>query len=131
MNACGSENRNNMYDILWGESGSRKVRDEEGVEETETRENEEREKREKEEREERERINKYKNMETSEIIKRSKVFQKINKSQCTEEENKELASLLEIYASRLLNRFQGEDLNEKVEIKKRKKENITLLMMLV
>ena len=77
-----------MYDILWGESGSRIVRDEEGVEETEKKENEER------EREERERINKYKNMETSEIIKRSKVFQKINQSQRTEEENKELASLL-------------------------------------
>ena len=75
-----------MYDILWGESGSRILRDEEGVEETEKREKEEREKREKEEREkrekrekearereERERIDKYKNMETSEIIKRSKV----------------------------------------------------------
>ena len=35
-----------MYDILWGESDSRIVRDEEGVEETETREKEEREKRE-------------------------------------------------------------------------------------
>ena len=78
-----------MCDILWGESGSRIVRDEEGVEETETREKEEREKkekeerekREKEEREERERLNKYKNMETSEIIKRSKVLQKINQSQ--------------------------------------------------
>ena len=60
-----------MYDILWGESGSRIVRDEEGVEENEAREKEEREKREKEERkrEERERINKYKNTETSEIIK--------------------------------------------------------------
>ena len=33
-----------MYDILWGESGSRIVRDEEGVEETEAREKEEREK---------------------------------------------------------------------------------------
>ena len=79
-----------MFDILWGESGSRIVRDEEGVEETETREKEEREKREKEEREkeERERINKYKNMETSEIIKISKVLQKINQSQRTEEENK-------------------------------------------
>ena len=45
-----------MYDISWGESGSRIVRDEEGVEETE-KEEREREKREKEEREERERIN--------------------------------------------------------------------------
>ncbi len=41
-------------------------------------------------------------METSEILKRSKVLQKINKSQRTKEENKELASLLEIYASRRL-----------------------------
>ena len=37
-------------------------------------------------------------METSEIIKRSKVLHKINQSQRTEEENKELASLLEIFA---------------------------------
>ena len=50
-----------MYDILWGESGSRIVRDEEGVEETEAREKEEmekkeeeRDKRENEEREKRE-----------------------------------------------------------------------------
>ena len=41
-----------MYDILWGVSDSRIVRDEEGIEETETKE--EREKREKEEREKRE-----------------------------------------------------------------------------
>ena len=52
-----------MYDILYGESGSRIIRDEEGVEETETREKEkkekeEREKREKEEREREERENK-------------------------------------------------------------------------
>ena len=46
-------------------------------------------------------------METSEIIKRSKVLQKINKCQRTEEENKELASLLEIYASRLLTSVSG------------------------
>ena len=46
-------------------------------------------------------------METSEIIKRSKVLQKINKSQCTEEENKEWASLLEIYVSRLLTSVSG------------------------
>ena len=115
-----------MYDILWGESGSGIVRDEEGAEETETREKEkekeerekrekrekEREKREKEEREkreneerereERERINKYKNMETSETIKRSKVLQRINQSQRTKEENKELTSLFEIYRSRVL-----------------------------
>ena len=57
--------------------------------------------------EERERMNKYKNMETSEIIKRSKVLQKINRSQCTEEENKELPSLLEIYASRVLTSISG------------------------
>ena len=43
-----------MYDIIWGESGSRIVKDEDGVEETEKREKEEREKREKEEREKRE-----------------------------------------------------------------------------
>ena len=88
-----------MYDILCGESGSRLVRDEEGVEETEAREkelrekteNEEREKREKEEREktekgrekrekeERERMNKSKNMETSEIKKQTlEVLQKID-----------------------------------------------------
>ena len=98
-----------MYDILWGESGSRIVGDEEGVKETEKREKEEREKRVKEEREseERERINKYKNMETSEIIKRSKVLQKLHQSQRTEEENKELTSLLEIYASRLLTLVSG------------------------
>ena len=83
-----------MYDILWGESDSTIVRDKEGVEETETngekekREKEAREKREKEEREERERINKYKNMETSEIRKRLGVLQKMNKSQRTEEANK-------------------------------------------
>ena len=80
-----------MYDILWGVSDSRIVRDEGGVEETETneekekreeervkREKEEKEKREKEESEKRERrrgrgrkerINKCKNMETSEIRK--------------------------------------------------------------
>jgi len=52
-------------------------------------------------------MNKYKNMETSEILKRSKVLQKINQSQRTEEENKELASLLEIYASRLLTSVSG------------------------
>ena len=51
--------------------------------------------------------NKYKNMETSEIIKRSNVLQKINQSQCIEEENKELASLLEIYESRLLTSVSG------------------------
>ena len=39
-----------VYDILWGESDSRIVRDEEGVEETETREKE-KEEREREERE--------------------------------------------------------------------------------
>jgi len=102
-----------MYDILWGESDSTIVRDKEGVEETETneekekREKEAREKREKEEREreERERINKYKNMETSEIRKRLGVLQKMNKSQRTEEANKELTSLLEIFASRLLTSF--------------------------
>ena len=102
-----------MYDILWGVSDSRIVRDEEGVEETETKEEkekrkkEEKEKREKEAREmeERERMNKYKNMETSEIKKRLEVLQKINKSQCTEEENKELTSLLEIFASRLFTSF--------------------------
>ena len=43
-----------MYDILWGVSDSRIVRDEEGVEETETEEEREEEKREKEEREKRE-----------------------------------------------------------------------------
>ena len=97
-----------VYDILWGESVSRIVRDEEGVEETEKRDKEEREKREEErEREERERINKYKNMETIEIIKRSKVLQKINHCKRTEEENKELASLWEIYASRLLISVSG------------------------
>ena len=69
------------------------------------REKEERESEEREEREERERINKYKNMETSEIRKRLGVLQKINKSQCTEEENKELTSLLEIFASRQLTSF--------------------------
>ena len=42
-----------MCDILWGESGSRIVRDEEGVEETEKREKEEREKRERRRRERR------------------------------------------------------------------------------
>ena len=131
-----------MYDILWGESDSTIVRDEEGVEETETkeekekREKEEREKREKREKEKREkekrkkeekekkekearekrekeerereergRINKYKNMETSEIRKRLGVLQKIDKSQRTEEENKELTSLLEIFASQLLTSF--------------------------
>ena len=46
-------------------------------------------------------------METSEILKRSKVLQKINQSQCTEEENKELTSLLEIYASRVLTSISG------------------------
>ncbi len=125
-----------MYDILWGESDSRIVRDEEGVEETEKREKEEREKREKEEREKEERekeerekrekearekrekearekgekeerINKYKNMETSEIRKRLGVLQKINKSQRTEEENKELTSPFEIFASRLLTSVSG------------------------
>ena len=44
-----------MYDILWGESGSRIVRDEEGVEGTEAREREEREKRGKEARQKLER----------------------------------------------------------------------------
>ena len=101
-----------MYDILWGVSDSRIVRDEEGVEETETeeereeeerekREKEEREKREEKEREERERINKYENMETSEIKKRLGILQKINKSQRTEEDNKELTSLLAIFSTRL------------------------------
>ncbi len=91
-----------MYDILWGVSDSRIVRDEEGVEEREEeREEEEKEKREKEEREEREkkekeerdkrekrekeereereeraRINKYENMETSEIKKRLGYYRK-------------------------------------------------------
>ena len=46
-------------------------------------------------------------METSEIIKRLGVLQKINKSQRTEEENKELTSLLEIFASRLLTSVSG------------------------
>ena len=118
-----------MYDILWGVSDSRIVRDEEGVEEREEeekerekrereerekkekeerekkekkereerekKEKEEREKREKEEREEREeraRINKYKNMETSEMMKRLQALQKI--TQPTEEEKKELARLI-------------------------------------
>jgi len=44
-----------MYDILWGESGSRILRDEEGVEETEAIEKEEREKKRGGEREEEER----------------------------------------------------------------------------
>ena len=46
-------------------------------------------------------------METSEIIKRLKVLQKINQSQRTEDENKELTSLLEIYASRALTSISG------------------------
>ena len=46
-------------------------------------------------------------METCEILKRSKVWQKINQSQRTEEENKELASLFEIFASRLLTSVSG------------------------
>ena len=115
-----------MYDILWGVSDSRIVRDEEGVEEREEevkekkeerekeerekrekekrekREKEEREKREKEreEREERARLNKYENMKTDEIKKRLGVLQKI--TQPTEEENKELTSLFAIFSTRLL-----------------------------
>ena len=102
-----------MYDILWGVSDSRIVRDEEGVEEREEeekekrekeerekREKEEREKEEREEREERARINKYQNMETSEIQKRLLVLQKI--TQPTEEENKELTSLLAVFSTRSL-----------------------------
>ena len=50
---------------------------------------------------------KYKNMETSEIIKRSKVLQKINLSPCTEEENKDLTSLSEIYTSKVLTSSSG------------------------
>ena len=130
-----------MYDILWGVSDSRIVRDEEGVEEEreeeekekrekgerEKREKEERERRERgrkerrekreggkreereregrEEREERERTNKCENMETSEIKKRLGVLQKINKSQRTEEENKELTSLLAVFSTRPLTSF--------------------------
>ena len=91
-----------------GVSDSRIVRNEEGVEEREEEEREKRdkrrgrkekrkrrrkergeregEKREQEEREERARINKYQNMETSEMKKRLVVLQKI--TQLTEEENK-------------------------------------------
>ena len=129
-----------MYDIIWGVSDSRIVRDEEGVEEEkrekekrekeereerekkekeerekreekereerekeerEKKEKEEREKREKKEREEREeraRMNKYQNMETSEIQKRLLVLQKI--TQPTEEEKKELTSLLAVFSAR-------------------------------
>ncbi len=50
-------------------------------------------------------MNKYKNMETSEILKRSQVLQKINQSQRTEEENKELTSLLAVFSTRLLSSF--------------------------
>ena len=46
-------------------------------------------------------------METSEIRKILGVLQKINKSPRTEEENKELTSLLEIFASRLLTSVSG------------------------
>ena len=53
-------------------------------------------------------INKYENMETSEIKKRLEVLQKINKSQRTEEGNKELTSLLEIFSTRLLSSFSRE-----------------------
>ncbi len=92
------------------EKREKEEREKREKEEREKREKEEREKREKEEREEREeraRMNKYQNMETSEIRKRLGVLQKINKSQRTEEENKELTSLLEIFASRLLTLFSG------------------------
>ena len=46
-------------------------------------------------------------METSEIRKRLGELQKIKKSQRTEEENKELTSLWEIFASRLLTSVSG------------------------
>ena len=46
-------------------------------------------------------------METSEIRKRLGVLQKINKSQCTEEENKELTSILEIFALTINTVFLG------------------------
>ena len=46
-------------------------------------------------------------METSEIRKRLGELQKIKKSQRKAEENKELASVLEIYASRLLTSISG------------------------
>ena len=46
-------------------------------------------------------------METSEIKKRLGVLQKIYKSQRTQEENKELTSLLEIFSTRLLALFSG------------------------
>ena len=46
-------------------------------------------------------------METSEIKKRLTVLQKINESQRTEEENKELTSLFAIFSTRLLTSFSG------------------------
>ena len=52
-------------------------------------------------------MNKCKDIATSEIKKRLEVLQKINQSQRTEEENKELTSLLEIYASRVLTLISG------------------------
>ena len=64
-------------------------------------------------------------METSEILKRSKVLQKRNQSQRTEEENKELTSLLEIYASGVLTLISGRRIKRKGKYYwKRKKENI-------
>jgi len=96
-----------VYDFLWGESGSRVARDEEGVEENEARGRRERRRRGRKERRRKERINKYKNMETSEIKKRLEAFQKINRSQHTEEEIKELTSRGKIYASRVLTAISG------------------------
>ena len=59
-------------------------------------------------------------METSEIKKRLGVLQKIYESQRTEEENKELTSLLEIYALRVWTsisrrrfKWESEDKEEK------------------
>ena len=52
-------------------------------------------------------MNKYKNMETSEIKKRLEVLQKIHRSQRTKKKNKELTSLAKIYASRVLTSISG------------------------
>ena len=88
-----------MYDILWGESDSMIVRDEEGVEETETEEEreeeekEEREQREKEEREKREREKKEKEekekREKEEKEKREKEAREKTEKEEREREEKE------------------------------------------